>query len=86
MKKGNKIIRNVITVLVVIVLSLIAFIGIYVEKNGVYQNLIPSFTYGMDIDGTRELRYLLDTTSEEKPVLNYHMFHMDKMFLTIMNL
>lgn len=68
MKKGNKIIRNVITVLVVIVLSLIAFIGIYVEKNGVYQNLIPSFTYGMDIDGTRELRYLLDTTSEEKDV------------------
>lgn len=68
MEKVNKIIRNVITVLVVIVLSLIAFIGVYVEENGVYKNLIPSFTYGMDIDGTRELRYLLDTTSEEKDV------------------
>ena len=68
MKKGNKIIRNVITVLSVIVLSLIAFVGVYVEINGVHQNLIPSFNYGMEIEGTRELRYLLDTTSEEKEV------------------
>lgn len=68
MKKSNKIIRNVITVLAVIILSLIAFVGVYVEINGVYQNLIPSFNYGMEIEGTRELRYLLDATSEEKEV------------------
>lgn len=68
MKKGNKIIRNVITVLAVLVLSLIAFVGVYVEINGVEQNLIPSFNYGMEIEGTRELRYLLDATSEEKEV------------------
>ena len=68
MKKSNKIIRNVITVLAVIVISLIAFVGVYVEVNGVYQNLIPSFNYGMEIEGTRELRYLLNTTSEEKEV------------------
>ena len=60
MEKVNKIIRNVITVLVVIVLSLIAFIGVYVEENGVYKNLIPSFTYGMDIDGTGSDRVVAD--------------------------
>ena len=53
MKKSNKIIRNVITVLAVIILSLIAFVCGYVEINGVYQNLIPSFNYGMEIEGTR---------------------------------
>lgn len=68
MKKGSKVIRNVIIVLAVLVVSIIAFVGIYVEENGVLKNLIPSFTYGMEIDGTRELRYLLDTSSEEKEV------------------
>ena len=68
MKKGNKVIKNVIIVLAIIILSIVAFVGIYVKENGVYVNKIPNFTFGMEIDGTRELRYLLDTTSEEKEV------------------
>lgn len=68
MKKSSKIIRNLILTLVVILLSIVAFIGVFVEVNGVFKNIIPSFTYGMDIDGVRELRYLLDESSEEKEV------------------
>lgn len=68
MKKNSKIIRNLVVALVVLVLSIIAFIGIFIERNGVFINIIPGFTYGMEIDGTRELRYLLDNTSEEKEV------------------
>ena len=68
MKKSSRIIRNVVVVLSILILSLIAFVGIFVEVDGVYENAVPGLNYGMELSGTRELRYLLSTAEEEKEV------------------
>ena len=68
MKKSSRIIRNVVVVLSILILSLIAFVGIFVEVDGVYENTVPGLNYGMELSGTRELRYLLSTAEEEKEV------------------
>lgn len=54
--------------LLVILISLIAFVGIHVKNGNIWENIIPEFKYGMELDGVRELRYIVDTTSEEKNV------------------
>ena len=54
--------------LLVILISLIAFVGIYLKKSNVWENQIPEFKFGMELDGVRELRYIVDTTEEEKNV------------------
>ena len=68
MKKSSRIIRNVVVILSILILSLIAFVGIFVEVDGVYENAVPGLNYGMELSGTRELRYLLTTAEEEKEV------------------
>lgn len=65
MKKSLKIIG---ISLLIILISVIAFVGIYVKNGNVWKNIIPEFKYGMELDGVRELRYIVDTTSEEKNV------------------
>lgn len=54
--------------LIIILISLIAFLGIHVKKANIWENIIPEFKFGMELDGIRELRYIVDTTEEEKNV------------------
>lgn len=54
--------------LLVILISIIAFVGIYVKKANVWENIIPDFKFGMELNGIRELRYIVDPSSEEKNV------------------
>lgn len=64
----NKVVKTIVIVLLVVAVSIISFLGIFKEQNGVMRNVVPEVKYGMKIDGVRELRYVLDDSSEEKKV------------------
>ena len=66
--KGSNFVKFLIVFLLVLAISIIAFVGIFKQENGVFKNIVPKFTLGMDLDGNRELRYVLDDSSEEKEV------------------
>lgn len=68
MEKNLKRIKTIAVVLVVVLLSAIAFGGLYLKSQGVWKNVLPEFSYGMELDGVRELRFSLDTSEEEKEI------------------
>ncbi len=63
-----KKVRTIAVLLIVVLVSVVAFGGLYVKKQGTWQNLLPDFNYGMELNGIRELRFSLDQTEEEKEV------------------
>lgn len=68
MEKALKIIKTVVITLVVILSSLIAFCGVFSKQNNIWKNSIPEFNYGLELEGIRELRYVLNDSEEEKNV------------------
>ena len=64
MKKIKKIVILLLTILV----SLISFLGVFKYDKGVWNNIIPTYKYGMDIAGSREIRYSVDESEKEKYV------------------
>lgn len=68
MEKNLKKVKVFIIILVVILISIIAFWGVFKKEKGIWKNLIPNYQYGMDIEGSRELRYAVDSSEEEKYV------------------
>ena len=68
MEENLKRIRTIAILLIAILISVIAFCGVYLFKSGVWNNYIPGFKYGMELSGMRELRFVLDDTSDEKEV------------------
>ena len=68
MEKVLKTIKIISITLMVILLSIIAFCGVFSKQNNIWKNVIPEFNYGIELEGLRELRYTLDTTEEEKNV------------------
>lgn len=68
MEKKIKIFKTITIVLIIIAVSLISFIGVFRSKLNFSENIIPEFIYGMEIAGTREFKFTLDTNSEEKDV------------------
>ena len=68
MEKNLKRFKTLAVVLIVILISAIAFGGLYIQNQGVWKNILPKFSYGMELDGIRELRFILNTSEEEKEV------------------
>ena len=68
MEKVLKTIKIVTVTLLVVLLSIIAFCGTYAKQNNVWRSTLPEFNYGIELDGIRELRYILDASEEEKEV------------------
>lgn len=68
MEKKIKIFKTIAIVFFIITVSLISFVGIFKDKLNTKTNIIPDYTYGMELAGTREFKFALDTTSEEKNV------------------
>lgn len=68
MEKNLKIVKVITVTLIVVLLTLITFGGLYIKKNNVWENVVPEFKYGMELNGNRELRFALDTSEEEKSV------------------
>lgn len=63
-----KKLKIVVAILLVILLSLIAFWGVFTKEKGVWNNQVAPYNLGMDVKGSRELRYALNTSEEEKYV------------------
>lgn len=63
-----KKLKVVMVILFVILVSIIAFVGVYQKENGVWRNLVADYQYGMDIEGARELIYAVDDSEKEKYV------------------
>lgn len=68
MEKNLKKIKVFVIILLAILLSLIAFCGVFKFSKGVWNDLMPSYKYGMDIGGSREIRYDVAQTENEKYV------------------
>ena len=62
--KKNKIIPTITKILVVILISLIAFIGIYVQKTNRMENVIKDYKYNMDLEGRRVLSLKVNDEKE----------------------
>ena len=63
-----KRLKIIVAILLVILLSLIAFWGVFTKEKGVWNNQVAPYNLGLDVKGSRELRYTLDNSEEEKYV------------------
>ena len=61
-------VKMLVVVALVILVSLVAFWGVFWKDKGVWKNAVPDYQYGMELEGRRELRYGLDTSEQEKYV------------------
>lgn len=68
MEKKIKVFKTIAIVFIIITLSLISFVGVFRDSLNSKVNIIPDFSYGMEFGGTREFKFTLDTSSEEKDV------------------
>ena len=68
MEKNLKRFKTLAVVLIVILISAIAFGGLYIKSQGIWKNALKEFSFGMELDGIRELRFSLDTSEAEKEV------------------
>ena len=68
MEKNLKKIRTVALILLITLIALIAFAGVFGYFLNQFKNIIPDYTYGMELNGTRELKFVVDTSEEEKEV------------------
>lgn len=63
--KINKGIRISIIILVVILMSIISFVGIYVQNQNRMENIVPEYQWGMDIEGSRKIVVSVSDAVEE---------------------
>lgn len=68
MEKNLKRVKTIVVLALVILVSLIAFCGIYAKNNGIWKNYLKKYNFGMELSGFRELHFVLDPTEEEKEV------------------
>ena len=62
--KKMKKVRKLAIILAIVLVCLVSFIGIYVEKNGVITNIIKDYDLGMDLGKRREVKISLATGEE----------------------
>ena len=68
MEKGLRIVKTITVLLIAILISVVSFGGVYLPQKGIWKNVIKDFNLGMEFDGYRELRYVLDDSEEQKDV------------------
>ena len=61
----NKKLKVVLIALVAIILTLVSFVGIYVKKNGFYENIINGYSLGKNLKGSREITLTVDNSTKE---------------------
>ena len=68
-----KKIKLVTITLVIIAITMIAFFGVYVQKQNRVENKVKDFSYAMDIEGSRNIRLKVndDNSEEVKNIENY---------------
>ncbi|MGN1326746.1 MAG: hypothetical protein ACI4VQ_01500 [Clostridia bacterium] len=65
-KLSLKLIGKILTVIVIILLSLISFVGIYTQDKNSMKNIVPKYELGMDIYGSRNIVIKVDDSTETK--------------------
>lgn len=71
MKKNTAIIKKLVVVamvLLVVTISVIAFVGVYLKDTNKLANAVADYTYSTEFQGNREYKFVLDTTEESKEV------------------
>lgn len=68
MEKVLNVVKTIAILLIAILVSVISFLGIYVQKEGNWENILPEYKTGMEFSGYRELRYVLDDIEESKEI------------------
>lgn len=66
--KINKILKTTLIILIIILLSIISFVGIYVKDKNKMSNVVKDYTLGIDLEGSRRIELDVDTSSE---TINY---------------
>lgn len=61
--KTNKVLRTSLIVLVIILLVLVSFIGIYVKDKAMMKNILKEYQLGMNLEGSRQIELEVDTSS-----------------------
>lgn len=62
--KINKTLKITLITLIVILLSIISFVGIYVKDKGRMVNTVKNYTLGMDLEGSRKVELDVDDSKE----------------------
>lgn len=65
MKKGN-VLRKILAILVVVLIAIVSFVGIYTKKLNKYENILPDYQLGMDIKGSKIITIKVDDSTEKK--------------------
>ena len=64
----NKALKTLTIVLVIVLISLISFFGIFRENLNEMKNVLPEYKLGMEYAGTRTFVFTVDTSTSEKTV------------------
>lgn len=64
LKKEEGKIKIIIAILIVILISLISFVGIYIKKNGNYSDIIEDYKLAMELEGNRTVILKPDDSTE----------------------
>lgn len=64
--KVNKILKITVTTLLVILLSIISFGGLFVQDKNAMKNLIPNYQFGRELTGSRKIQIKVDKSVETK--------------------
>ena len=68
MEKFLKTIRLIAILLLMLFIIVIGFVGVYARNNGVWENVLPKYSLGMDFDGYSELHFELDNAEDTKEI------------------
>ena len=61
----EKKLKVILVALTVILLTLVSFIGIYVKKSNVYENIMADYLFSKNLKGSRVIELAVDTSTEE---------------------
>lgn len=62
----NNTLKKITIILIIILISLISFVGIYARDLNKMKNIMPDYKVGMDFDELHELRFDVDQSTETK--------------------
>ncbi|MBP3255778.1 MAG: hypothetical protein J6M60_04750 [Clostridia bacterium] len=66
--KQNKNLKTVLMVLIIALISIVSFGGIYVENKGVMENIVPEYLLARDLKGYRRVELLVNESSDNDVV------------------
>ena len=64
--KALKLLGKISTIVIILLLSLISFVGIYVKDKNTMKNLIPEYKLGTDLHGARNILVKVDDSTTTK--------------------